>query len=270
MVDHDVDINAVVGGYLRDLAIPSSFRVGTAGWSIARASAPRFDSAGSHLERYARLLPVAEINSSFYRAHARTTYERWAAATPSSFRFSVKVPRVITHEHGLRNATSAFGRFLDETNGLGERRGPLLLQLPPSLSLDASAARRFFAMVRDGYAGPVACEPRHETWFRSTASKLLLEYRISRVAADPARAPNGAEPGGWLGLRYFRWHGQPRVYWSSYDAVVLSSLVARLQAHAREAETWCIFDNTASGAALVNAWQVMSAVDLARKPLNAK
>ena len=77
-------------------------RIGTAGWSIPRAAASEFSGIGSHLERYARVLPCAEINSSFHRPHALKVYERWAASTPPSFRFSVKLPRTITHEGELR------------------------------------------------------------------------------------------------------------------------------------------------------------------------
>src|SRR5918993_2432455 len=70
--------------------------IGTAGWSIPRAVAHEFTASGSHLERYARVLNGAEINSSFHRPHARAVYARWAAATPDDFRFSVKLPRTIT------------------------------------------------------------------------------------------------------------------------------------------------------------------------------
>ena len=81
---------------------PDVIRVGTAGWSIPRASAPRFPGAGSHLERYARLFSAAEINSSFHRAHTVQTYAKWAALTPPDFQFAVKCPRVITHDLQLR------------------------------------------------------------------------------------------------------------------------------------------------------------------------
>jgi uncharacterized protein YecE (DUF72 family) len=234
-------------------------RVGTAGWSIPRGASSQFDSSGSHLERYARLMPAAEINSSFYRSHARSTYERWAASTPSHFRFSVKVPRVITHEQRLCDSDDAFRRFLDETEGLGERRGPVLVQLPPSFAFDRRVARRFFDMVRDRYAGPLTCEPRHATWFTRQATALFLDHRVARVAADPPRHPDGAEPAGWTGLTYVRWHGHPRVYWSSYDDQSLRRLAERLRDSASHADVWCIFDNTASGAAILNARQVLRA-----------
>jgi uncharacterized protein YecE (DUF72 family) len=70
-------------------------RIGCAGWSLPRVEQERFPAAGSHLERYASVFDAVEINSSFHRPHRPATYARWAAAVPSSFRFSVKLPKTI-------------------------------------------------------------------------------------------------------------------------------------------------------------------------------
>src|SRR5207237_4329293 len=109
--------------------------------------------------------------------------------------------------------------------------------------------------------GPVACEPRHASWFDAPADRALARLRVSRVAADPARLPAAARPGGWLGpdgdgagaLLYWRWHGSPRVYWSSYDAGWLTGQAAALARWPAAAVPWVIFDNTASGAATADA-----------------
>jgi uncharacterized protein YecE (DUF72 family) len=101
---------------------------------------------------------------------------------------------------------------------------------------------------------PVACEPRHASWFTPDAGNWLAERGIARVAADPAKVAGGDQPGGWNGLAYYRWHGSPRIYYSDYDHEALAALHKRLDAHRkRRVATWCIFDNTASGAALGNA-----------------
>jgi uncharacterized protein YecE (DUF72 family) len=230
--------------------------VGTAGWSIPRASAHRCAGDGSHLERYARVFGGAEINSSFYRPHSPATYARWAASAPDAFRFAVKVPRLITHDRALRRARDPLRQFLDETSGLGGKRGPLLVQLPPSHAFDARVAGRFFDLMRRLHEGPVACEPRHATWFTPRVDRLFEGLRISRVAADPARVPPAAEPGGWPGLAYYRLHGSPRTYWSRYDRAFITGLGLALRARPAEGEAWCMFDNTASGAALENAFEL--------------
>ncbi len=235
--------------------------IGTAGWSIPRASAHHAPGEGTHLERYARLFPCAEINSSFHRPHAATTYAKWASSTPPAFHFAVKVPRAITHDHKLRRARLPLQRFLQETAGLREKRGPLLVQLPPSLAFDARVAARFFDLARVMYKGPMVCEPRHPTWFSPRADALLAAFRVARVAADPAPAAGADIPGGWSGLVYFRLHGAPRKYWSRYQPGYLTALGAQLRRHAQSVEAWCVFDNTASGAAFENAWELKTLLD---------
>jgi uncharacterized protein YecE (DUF72 family) len=234
--------------------------VGTAGWNVPRASAERCSGEGSHLERYARVFNGAEINSSFYRPHAPSTYARWAAATPAAFRFAVKVPRLITHDQALRRARQPFRQFLEETSGLGEKRGPLLVQLPPSQAFDGPVVTRFFRMVRDLFEGPVVCEPRHPAWFTATVDRLLDGFHVGRVAADPARVPEAAVPGGWGGLVYYRLHGSPRTYWSSYRDEDIARLTTQLTRQPTSSDVWCIFDNTASGAALENAFALHQAL----------
>ncbi|MDO7841936.1 DUF72 domain-containing protein [Sphingomonas immobilis] len=227
-------------------------RYGTAGWSIPRASTEAFPAHGSHLERYASLFPAVEINSSFHRPHKRATYERWAASTPPDFRFSVKIPKDISHGRKLVDAHDALATFLDQAGGLGSKLEVLLLQLPPSFAFDAATATSFFEMVR-GRVGPdlgLACEPRHASWAGDGATAAMLAQHVARVAADPVLLPDGAEPGGWSGLRYHRLHGAPRIYYSPYDAERLELLARSIVAEgAAGSRCWSIFDNTASGAA---------------------
>jgi uncharacterized protein YecE (DUF72 family) len=231
-------------------------RIGTAGWSIPRAAAARFGASGTHLERYSRQLDCTEINSSFHRPHAATTYAKWRDSTPAGFRFAVKVPRTITHELTLEDAREPFLAFLTQTDGLAEKRGPLLVQLPPSLAYDASVATGFITMVRSAYGGPLVWEPRHPTWFSARVASLLRRYRISRVAADPPPVPAAMSPAGSPSVAYFRMHGSPHTYWSRYDQRALAALAATVDALADAAEVWCVFDNTASGAAVENACEL--------------
>ncbi len=208
---------------------------------------------GTRLEQYARRLNCVEINSSFYRFHQAKTYARWADTTPDRFRFSLKLPRTITHDDRLRGPLDDLDRFLAESAALGAKRGPLLVQLPPSLAFDAAVANRFFSRLRDRHAGPVVCEPRHATWFTGAAERLLAFHQVARVAADPPRAPDGDRPGGWSGVVYYRLHGAPRTYCSRYSAESLEAMASALRTERTPAEVWCIFDNTASGYAIENA-----------------
>lgn len=235
-------------------AVCSLVFAGTAGWSLPRAEQPRFPGDGTHLERYARVLRGTEINASFYRSVRPELYAKWAAAVPGDFRFAVKMPKSVTHERRLLDCEEPLATFLDEVAALGVKLGPLLVQLPPSLAYDASLAGAFFAVLRALHDGPVALEPRHATWFTADAAAQLAKYAVARVAADPARVPEAAVPGGWRDLAYFRLHGSPRMYWSRYDDAWLSALAEHVaEATRRAGEVWCIFDNTAGGAAVPNA-----------------
>jgi uncharacterized protein YecE (DUF72 family) len=245
-------IRDVVARWLHTMT--PALHVGCAGWALAVDKQPHFPEEGSHLTRYAARLPAVEINSSFYRPHLASTYARWAASVPASFRFSVKVPKTITHVQRLAGTEALLDSFLAGVTSLGTRLGCLLVQLPPSLAFDPPAAEAFFAALRQRHAGAVVAEPRHSTWFTPLAEQMLVAFRVGRVAADPPLAPAGGEPGGWPGTVYYRLHGSPRVYYSDYDAAYLDALAARLAALARaEAPVWCIFDNTALGAATLNA-----------------
>ena len=153
------------------LSPPSRIKVGCAGWSLPRALWPAFLAEGTHLQRYAARLNAVEINSSFYRPHQAQTYARWAASVPEHFRFSVKLPKTITHQQRLADCTKLLDDFLAQAGGLGKKFGCLLVKLPPSLAFDAATLSRFLRLLRARHAGPVALEPRHASWF--TAHVLL-------------------------------------------------------------------------------------------------
>src|SRR4051812_30806123 len=226
--------------------------IGTAGWTIPRRHAERFPAKGSGLQRYAARFNAAEINSTFYRSHKPQTYARWIASVAVDFRFAVKMPKAIAHERRLLEVNELLDRFVDEIAALGPKLGPVLIQLPPSFAFHLSLTRAFLRQVRKRIGGPIACEPRPPTWFSAKAEELFGKYDIARVAADPARVPEAAVPAGATSIAYFRLHGSPRMYYSEYNSEFLDDLTAKLLA-SKAQQTWCIFDNTVSGAAAGNA-----------------
>jgi uncharacterized protein YecE (DUF72 family) len=209
---------------------------------------------------------ATEINSSFHRSHRPSTYARWAASVPANFRFAVKVPKTITHVHRLEAVDALLDAFIAEIAPLGRRLGCLLVQLPPKLVLAATVATRFFGTLRARYEGDVAVEPRHASWFTPAAADLLAAHRLARVAADPAPVPQAAQPGGWPELAYWRLHGSPQMYRSSYGAAELAALAEQLGVvQRRGARVWCIFDNTTLGAAAANALALRQRLDPAAR-----
>jgi uncharacterized protein YecE (DUF72 family) len=226
--------------------------VGIAGWSIRKEHTPLFGAEGTHLQRYASRFDAVEINSSFYKSHKRETYEKWAASVPARFRFAVKAPKTLTHEAGLEETGEPLKQFVHEISGLGRKLGCVLVQLPPGLAYDPRVVETFFTAMRARYRGPLVCEPRHPTWFTGAADRRLEAHGVGRVGADPPCAEEGGEPAASPKVVYYRLHGSPDVYYSSYDAGYLDRLADRIS-HARRVPVWCIFDNTARGAATLNA-----------------
>jgi len=234
--------------------------IGTAGWSLPQSAAHEFASAGPVLVRYAERFRTVEINSSFYRPHRRTTYERWAQSTPDGFRFAVKAPRQITHDRRLIGAADLIGPFLESIEGLGAKLGPVLIQSPPSLAFDDATASTFFGQWRAAFDGLTVCETRHASWFTDAAEQRLAAFNVARVAADPALTPSAARPGGFDGCAYYRLHGSPVMYSSAYGPDRLDALAETLAHSAAARPTWCIFDNTMHGAATLDALALMERV----------
>lgn len=247
-------------------------RIGTAGWTVPKQHLclfPLVDEGAkpSHLERCASGLNCVEVNSSFHRPHRRKTWERWAASTPEHFRFAVKAPKSITHTGKLINTGALWAAFFDEVNGLGDKLGPVLVQLPPKLAFDEGVAHEFFTTLRELHRGAIVLEPRHATWFTPEVDRLLRSFEVARAAADPPKgSPLAAKPGGWPGVRYWRLHGAPRTYYSEYSEDFLCDFATHLRsAVARtSAETWVIFDNTALGQATANALRLAELCALER------
>lgn len=172
---------------------------------------------------------------------------------PDAFRFSVKIPCTITHEHRLRETEHLLEQFLLEAGQLEEKLECLLLQLPPSLKFSTEEAADFFALLRRRTNMAVACEPRHASWFSQEAEELMLEYAVSFVHADPPPVVDisrSAEPR----TLYIRLHGAPEIYRSAYNDDFLDAVAARIMKARDQADRiFCIFDNTAEGAAITDA-----------------
>lgn len=241
-----------------------SVYIGCAGWTLSSKVAEYFPAEGSHLERYGQIFSAVEINSSFYRSHQAKTYARWAASVPDALRFSLKIPRTITHELKLREADAPMRAFLDQVAALGRKLGCLLLQLPPSLALNEPEAQRFFSMLRGLTSVPVACEPRHASWFTPAGAKIMQGAGIACVHAHPLPV-SGVEPAGDPDTLYIRMHGAPRIYYSAYDDAFIDAVAGRIAVARRSArQVWCVFDNTARGEAIPNALALKQRLEVIR------
>lgn len=178
---------------------------------------------------------------------------------PRDFLFAAKIPKSITHVAKLVDCSATLDTFLAEVSHLAPKLGPLLLQLPPKLAFDPDVAGPFCKLLDADGRFTVVCEPRHASWFTPDADAWLRERRIARVAADPAKHDGADVPGGWRGLSYYRLHGSPRMYYSAYGAERIELMREQLERD-EAPQQWCMFDNTASGAAAADALELHAAL----------
>jgi len=158
----------------------------------------------------------------------------------------------------LRDVDALLDRFQGEAGMLGDKLGCLLVQLPPRFGFDDVLAHAFFGQVRERFGCSIAFEARHASWFSDSATATLRECGIVRVIADPAAGqPGEHEPTSDTHV-YVRLHGAPRIYYSVYPGDEIARWRKRIDREVAAGRTvWCIFDNTAEGAAVPNALELM-------------
>ncbi len=230
--------------------------IGTAGWNIPTHLKDRFLRLGTHLEKYSEKLNCVEINSSFYRNHSAATYSKWRSLAPEGFLFSVKLLKYFTHERRLAENGQVLKSCLNNIFALEDKLGALLVQLPPSLVYEEKVTTAFFKKLSQYCKVPVVLEPRHASWASNEIWNLLEPMNVHKVMADPepckmTRAQQAALKNR---IRYYRLHGRPKMYKSSYEASDLERLSHVVLKQAPTTfQTWVIFDNSAHGHATQNA-----------------
>jgi uncharacterized protein YecE (DUF72 family) len=168
------------------------------------------------------------------------------------------MPRTITHESALQDAATEIAQFFEDIEALQPKLGVVLIQLPPTLEFGPAEVRSFFSSLPVARGTRLVCEPRHASWFTGPADALLERLDVTRVATDPSAFAAAKHPGGSRKFAYFRWHGSPRKYYSSYPETQIKAFAADvIKTSGRDA--WCIFDNTAAHAAWPNA-QVLASI----------
>ena len=201
------------------------------------------------------------IDSSLYRSHCPETWARWRDDGSDRLSLFCEIPKQWTHVQALRICADELDHFLGEAKILGEKLAILLVQLPPKLALDRNVAIAFFKAVKQRCEAAIVCEPRHLSWFTDEADEMFTNLRVARVAADPSISPVAARPGGWAGARYWRLHGSPVMYRSTYLERLDFYADQLLEDVSTSAQVWCIFDNTASSAAANDALTLIDRVN---------
>jgi uncharacterized protein YecE (DUF72 family) len=211
------------------------------------------------LEHYATQYMTVENNSSFYRLPTAETFAGWRERTPDDFVMAVKASRYLTHVRKLRDPAEPVARLLGAAAGLGPKLGPILVQLPPTLTaepalLDASL-REFRAARLPGDNGPprIAVEPRHASWWTGEVQEILAAHDAALCWADRLDRPVTPlwRTAGWGFLRFHEGTADP---WPYYGQDTLQAWVDRLrQTWAGDADVYVYFNNDPGGAAVANS-----------------
>lgn len=235
--------------------------VGTSGWQY-RDWRGRFYPAGlpqrCWLEHYARHFATVEVNNAFYRLPERKTFEQWRARTPDDFCVAVKMSRFLTHIRRLRTPDEPVARFLDRAAGLGDRLGPVLLQLPPNLPADTAALDATLALFPQSVR--VAVEPRHPTWWTDETRRVLTDRNAALCWADRRSRPVTPQ---WRTANwgYLRLHEGRAAQWPRYGRAALRSWADRISAaFAPVEQVYVYFNNDPGSAAILDAAAFAAAV----------
>jgi uncharacterized protein YecE (DUF72 family) len=235
-------------------------QIGTSGWQYADWRSrlyPRGLPLDRWLEAYAAGFATVESNNAFYRLPGRHVFESWRDRTPDDFVMAVKVSRYLTHIRRLRDPREAVARFVDRTAGLGDKLGPVLLQLPPQLRRDDDRLAAALAEFPTTYR--VAVEFRHDSWFVPDVRALLEERRAALCLADRTGPLTPLwRTADWTYLRFHEGRANPR---PCYGRRALDSWARRLAATwSAEADAFVYFNNDPLGCAPRDAVRFAGAV----------
>jgi uncharacterized protein YecE (DUF72 family) len=210
---------------------------------------PRFIKSSERLAFYAEHLDTVELNVTFYRMPAASAFRGWRDAVPDGFRFAVKASRYITHIKRLDDPQSSVEYLMERASILGDRLGPILLQLPPTLEIDLDRLDR--TLEAFGRDVRVAVEPRHGSWFVPELCDLLRRHDAAFVIADRRSRPITPlwSTGGWFYLRMHEGRARPR---PCYGRTALRSWVDRL-ADLNGSNGYVYFNNDHRACAVANA-----------------
>lgn len=234
-------------------------RVGTSGFSYRHWKGvlyPHELRQSQWLEHYAGVFDTVELNVTFYRTPREEVFRSWRERTPPGFLFALKGTRLVTHLHRLRGCRDALDRFFERAALLGDKLGPLLWQLPPSLTRDDDLLARFLRELDS--AAPTgtrlchAFEFRHESWFTGTVYKLLAQDGATLCCAHSQTWPTELTMTcSWC---YLRFHGGRKLYGSSYEDTELRGWASTIQALVEaDIPVFVYFNNDAKGYAVSNA-----------------
>jgi uncharacterized protein YecE (DUF72 family) len=233
------------------MAMERKIRIGTSGWTYSHWKHVFYPLAcpkSRWLEYYTEHFDTVELNATFYRLPKATTFEGWGRRTPDLFLWAVKASKYITHTKRLREPAEPLERFYSVTSALGEKLGPILFQLPPSLSFDEERFTGFCGCLSPSRRH--ALEVRHPSWISDRLFAILEAHDMAFCISDTAgRYPFHERV--TADFIYIRLHGSKKLYASDYSEQELQAWAQKIRKW--EKDTYLYFDNDFEGYAVKNA-----------------
>jgi uncharacterized protein YecE (DUF72 family) len=235
--------------------IPNLY-IGTSGWSYRWQGIfyPLEIKSAEYLPFYATRFNATEINSSFYHFTMAKTIEKWIASTPDYFKFAPKLNQEITHTRKFVDIEEPLDKFMSRFLLMGQRLGPVLVQIAASFHFNKHIAENFYKILREKYPNQqFALEARHRSWFSEESLELLHEYQITFVIASAGRRFPGLET-VTTNTVYIRLHGDEKLYTSAYTDEQLEKYAFMIKDWLMDdKEIWVFFNNTILGNAITDA-----------------
>lgn len=234
--------------------------IGTSGWQYRDWRGllyPQKLAQNRWLGHYADRFATVELNNSFYRLPTAEAFARWREVTPEGFVVAVKASRYLTHVKRLEEPAEPVARLMSRASALGDRLGPVLLQLPPNLRADATALDETLRCFPAGTR--VAVEVRHPSWCNDEVRAVLERHGAAWCMADggAVELPRWRTT-DWIYVRFHHGHGSPR---SCYTRSPLETWARRLAAMSEPAsDIYCYFNNDPNGCAVRDARRFAAAV----------
>jgi uncharacterized protein YecE (DUF72 family) len=215
-------------------------------------------------EYYSEQFNTLELNVTFYRFPQKTFLQNWYKTSPDHFVFAVKVPRLITHYKQFRDTESMLGDFYNTIReGLLDKLGPVLFQLPPQAAFTADNLQRIIQQVDSSFMNVI--EFRHPSWWNKEVFDILTAHNISFCSISYPGLPDEVIMNNHL--VYYRFHGVPQLYKSEYEKKQLRKVAETISENEKVKEAYIYFNNTASGAAINNALYLKNYFEKKNRPV---
>ena len=236
-------------------------RIGTSGWMYddwRDLLYPEDASREEWLGIYAESFDTVEVNNTFYQLPDAETVEAWKHRAPAGFLFAVKANRYITHMKNLLEPEEPVERMMKRVNGLGEKLGPILFQLPPGWHVNAERLASFIAVLPQGRR--YVFEFRHESWYTGAVYDILEENGCAFCIHDHQDAPSPQRV--TADFVYVRFHGQKGGYEGKYPSAGMSDWADTIVGcRERELDVYGYFNNDFHGYAIENARELLALLD---------